>query len=56
MTPENVLINIKHYIFKFLNKYILGERGPIGHPGLQGIKGESGVAGPEGSTVSIFIL
>lgn len=35
-------------------KYILGERGPIGHPGLVGPKGEPGVAGSEGPTVSII--
>lgn len=34
----------------------LGERGPIGHPGLHGVKGEPGMAGSEGSTVRVLIL
>lgn len=36
-------------------KYNLGDRGPIGHPGLHGIKGEPGVGGPEGPPVSIYL-
>lgn len=35
-------------------KIFLGERGPIGHPGLQGVKGEPGIAGPDGPTVSFL--
>jgi len=41
------------FVTKICWKYILGERGPIGHPGLQGVKGEPGVAGPDGPTVSL---
>lgn len=35
---------------------LLGERGPIGHPGLQGVKGEPGIAGPDGQPVSILCM